>query len=134
MTSIKRNCYIRTPSDSPYYQFNKSDYQAITSSLSPNVTEREYGRVFFNTETRYNSWYIPNYRYQPQEVRGYSIRKNRKIYYPRYVKPYKGVFFHINENGSILKKRTERHNSNNPFRKIYRFTQESISNTYQHNI
>ena len=117
-----------TPTDRLYYQFNKSDYQAITSSLSPNVTEREYGRVFFHTETRYNSWYIPNYRHQTHEVKGYSIRKNRKIYYPKYVKPYKGVFFHINENGSILKKRTEKHHSNSPFVQYI----DSLKNDIEH--
>ena len=117
-----------TSNDSPHYHFDKSNYQAIVTNLSPDATEREYGRVFFNTETRYNPWYIPAYRYQPQEIRGYSIRKNRKIYYPRYVKPYKGVFYHINENGSILKKRTERHHSNNSFVKYI----DSLKNHIEH--
>ena len=100
--------YIDTTQyDSFHYQLDKSGYQAIVTHLTPDATEREYGRVFFSTETRYTPLYFSSYRYQPQDVRGYSIRQNRKIFGPKYVKPYKGVIFHDSQDGSILKKRTE---------------------------
>jgi hypothetical protein len=94
--------------DSPYYILNKSDYQEINVILTPEATEREYGRVFFSTETRYTLEHNPHQQPHQETIRGYSIYKNRKVYCTKYVNPYKGVLFHKNENGSIIRRYTHR--------------------------
>jgi hypothetical protein len=111
-----------TQYDSFYYQLDKSGYQEITTHLTPNATEREYGRVFFNTETRYTPLYFSSYRYRPQYVRGYSIRKNRKIYGPRYVK--QRILYQHNYDGSILKKPTIQGNIVNRFLRYLEYTRD----------
>ena len=104
-----------TQFDSFHYQLDKSGYQEIVTHLTPEATEREYGRVFFSTETQYSPLYYISYRFTPHEIRGYSIRKNRKIYGPRYVKPRKSILYHSNDDGSILKKPTVQGNIINRF-------------------
>jgi hypothetical protein len=103
-----KNIVDTSEHDSWYYRLTKSAYQEITINLTPEATEREYGRVFFNTESRYTSIYNPYRRPYQNTVRSYSVYKNRKAYCPKYINPNKGVLFHKQQDGSILKKITLR--------------------------
>jgi hypothetical protein len=100
--------YDTSQEDSPYYTLSKSVYQEIIVNLTPEATEREYGSVFFSTETHYTLVYNPHQQPYRDTVQGYSIYKNRKVYCDKYVNPNKGVVFHKNQNGSIIQRPTNR--------------------------
>jgi hypothetical protein len=134
--SLRSNTNIdhTTLEDSSYYTLSKSAYQEITVSLTPEATEREYGRVFFSTETRYTLEHNPDQQPYRDTVRGYSIYKNRKVYCTKYINPYKGVLFHKNENGSIIRRPTHRGDLINRFYnhiESFRFAHTNIPTIYR---
>jgi hypothetical protein len=92
-----------------YKKKSKSKYRAITVQLSRHVKERQYGRVFFGTETRYVplGTPVPPVR-RAQPVIGYIKSGNNKIYCKEsfYRNPLKGVLFK-HKGKSILKEPTQ---------------------------
>lgn len=97
--------------DSDWYkeETKLSDYKAIVIQLSRHTTEREYGRVFFSTATRYVSIDQEDIcpRKIAQPIRGYIIKAGHKIYCDSYRKPLKGILYK-DKGTSILKELTER--------------------------
>ena len=93
--------------DSNYYQSRPTDYQEIITPITRNTTIREYGRVFFSTETRYVPYGTRLYpRRKPIQVRGYITKGNRRIFCPTYVNPTKGLLYRTKTPGGILKELT----------------------------
>jgi hypothetical protein len=92
-----------------YKKKSKSKYRAVTIQLSRHIKEREYGRVFFSTETRYVplGTPIPPVR-REQPVIGYIKYGDNKIYCKatHYRNPLKGVLYK-NKGRSILKELTQ---------------------------
>jgi hypothetical protein len=86
--TIKSTFYVKPPlcttkDDSEYYRLDKSKYNEVVTYLSPRVKTREYGRVFFNTVTRYlPTDIIVRPRIKPTKIRGYIREGNRKKYWP----------------------------------------------------
>ena len=66
----------------------KSHYKEIILNLSPHITEREYGRVYFSTATKYVHIDSPPYlKRKIKNPRGYIVYKTHKIFCPVYVRP-----------------------------------------------
>ena len=90
--------------NSPYYFLPKTSFFEVVTDLSPEVSERQYGRVYFHTETRYHYFCTPTYK--GKTIRGYSIINNRRVYHDpsEYKKPNR--LYKENQDGSILKRYT----------------------------
>lgn len=93
-----------------YTKKSKSKYKAITVLLSRHIKERQYGRVFFSTETKYVpiEKQVPFVRkYHP--IKGYIKEGNTKVYCKPgvYKNPLKGVLYK-DKGKSILKELTEK--------------------------
>ena len=80
--------------DSPYYQRKPTTYQQIITDLSPGITERESGRVFFHSEIRYNLGirYDRQPSYVPNRTTIHNPNNKTKLLYKE------------NPDGSILKR------------------------------
>jgi hypothetical protein len=98
--------------DSEYYYYKPTTYQPVVTQLTPHAQERQYGRVFFGTSTRYvfKDEYQPRYpRRIQQNIPGYKRQGSIKIYCSasRYHNPLRDVLYTTNEPG-ILKTLTPR--------------------------
>ena len=92
-----------------YTKKSKSKYKAVTVQLSRHIKERQYGRVFFGTETRYVPLYEPVRPVRSfQPVRGYIKNGKDKIFCNKkfYRNPTKGVLYK-DKGTSILKELTK---------------------------
>jgi hypothetical protein len=92
-----------------YKKKSKSKYRAITVQLSRHIRERQYGRVFFSTKTRYVplGTPVPPVR-RDQQVIGYIKIRENKLYCTasHYQNPLKGVLYK-HKDKSILKEPTQ---------------------------
>ena len=87
-----------------YYLANPSSYHAIVTDLSPDITEREYGRVFFSTQTTYTlrtHKITQGGQYTPPK--GFHRQGTKKIYSKTFVKANRFLLYKENHNGSILR-------------------------------
>jgi hypothetical protein len=92
--------------DSDYYQSVPTDYRQIIIPLQRNINKREYGRVFFNTETRYVPYHQVTYPQRKQQpVRGYILIDNKEQYHLKYTNPRKNTLYYTKP-GGILKRPT----------------------------
>ena len=91
--------------DCIYYRQSKSAYLPIITDLSPDITEREYGHVFFSTQIEYTLQYFKD-TYNITPFREYYRQNKDKIYSTSFIKPDKGILYKENQNGSILKRPT----------------------------
>lgn len=92
-----------------YTKKSKSKYKAVTVQLSRHIKERQYGRVFFGTETRYVPLYEPVRPVRSfQPVRGYIKNGKDKIFCDKkfYRNPTKGVVYK-DKGTSILRELTK---------------------------
>ena len=90
-----------------WYESSKGSYREVVTQLSRHVKEREFGRVFFSTETRYVAWNQKGIcpRRKAHLIEGYIKKGNKKMYNNKYQKPLKGVLYK-DRGSSILKKLT----------------------------
>ena len=109
--TVKTKCYVDSPTstyrfDSEYYYSHYTQYKKVIIPLTPHVTCREYGRVFFHTETRYISWDIPILpRRKVQKIEGFVIKGKQRIFTKSYKNPLKDILYTTDGNG-ILKRHT----------------------------
>lgn len=106
---VPREERIDYSSSSWYKKKSKSKYRSVTVHLSRHIKERQYGRVFFGTETRYvplgQTPLHPIRR--THQVKGYIKIGNDKIFCKPevYKNPLKGLLYK-DKGSSILKETT----------------------------
>ncbi len=115
------------------YLLTKEDYKAVRRNLSKGKVEREFGKVFFGTETRYFPKYLPRgalLRSSPiRKLNTYIIYKDQVEEYRMYgnfSRPPRDIRKYKSENPSgILKELTETGRRDDYWRQRLEFVQEN---------
>jgi hypothetical protein len=69
-----------------YYYQSKESCKSISKNITPNCTERQIGKVFFSTVTRYTEREGLVLQDKPQHLKHYIVRDQRKIFIKNFKK------------------------------------------------
>jgi hypothetical protein len=87
--------------DEEYYTSSRL-YKPVIKNLTRKVSSRQFGKVFFSTETRYIEADKLGVSDKPFLLRNYIVRNNRKFYRKTYQRKIKNVLYTTSSHG-ILK-------------------------------